>query len=74
MLRLLLTMLGVGEFLASSGKVAAEEGFELVPRDEVHAVVKIDVARARDKDQLLRLRRVLVGILAELARVRLIAP
>lgn len=54
-------------------KVLAEERVELVPRDQVHAIVEIDVTGAADPDQFLRLGRPLVGILAELARVRLIA-
>ena len=50
----MLLLLSVGELsslcalLPSSRKMAVKERFELVPRDEVHAVVKIDVARARN--------------------------
>ena len=50
-----------------------KESFELVPRDQVHAVIQINMARARHEDQLLRLRRALIRVLAELAGVRLIA-
>ena len=46
-----------------------EERLELVPRDQVHAVIQIDVSGARDNEQFLWLGRPLVGIFAELPGV-----
>ena len=55
-------------------EVALEERRELVERDQVDPVVQVDVARARNDDQLLRLGGAPVGVLAELAGVRLGRP
>jgi hypothetical protein len=42
-------------------------------RNEIHAVVKIDVTGTLDHDKLLRFGRTLVSVLAELAGVSLVA-
>ena len=44
-----------------------KEGRELVERDQVHAVVEIDMSRVRNDEQFLRLGGELVSVLAELA-------
>lgn len=46
-------------------QVLGEEGGQLVPRDEVNAVVEIDVAGTRDDVELLGLRSPAEGVLAE---------
>ena len=47
--------------------MVAEEGGQRVERDEVDAIVEIDVPGARNEHQLLGLSRQLIGLLAELA-------
>ena len=48
----------------SGGEMLIEERLELVPRDQVHAVIQIDVSGTRDNEQFLWLGRPLVGIFA----------
>ena len=53
---------------ASSSEMLIEERLQLVEGNEVHAIIKVDVACARDADDLLGLGGTLVRVLAELAR------
>jgi hypothetical protein len=53
-------------------QIAAEKVGQLVERDQVHAVVEIDMAGVRHDLELLRLASALVGVLAEFLRVRLV--
>ena len=50
-----------------------EKRRQLVERDELHAVIEVDVAGVRDDDQFLRLAGELVGVFAELEGMGLIA-
>jgi hypothetical protein len=43
--------------VSSSCKMLSEEGLELAPRNEVYAIVQVDVTSARDNEQLLWLGR-----------------
>src|SRR3954466_5617741 len=54
-------------------QIDGEELRQSVEGDEVHAVVKVDVPRVRDDEQLLRLGGELVGVLAELDGMCLLA-
>src|SRR4051794_37360896 len=56
-----------------SREVLGEELLELVERDQVRLVVEVDVARVRDVVELLGLGGDLVDVLAEVARVRVLA-
>ena len=47
-----------------------EEGRELCPRNQVYPVIEIHVTRARNDQQLFRLRREFVSFFTELARMR----
>src|SRR3954451_9055408 len=58
---------------SSSLHVLGEEGRQLIERDDVHAVVEVDVPRVRDDEQLLRLGGEPVGVLAELDGMGLLA-
>ena len=51
----------------------AEKGREPGPRDQVHAVVEIDVTSIRNNVKFLRLRSFLEGVLAEDAGMRFVA-
>jgi MmyB-like transcription regulator ligand binding domain len=53
-------------------QVVLEEGGQCVEGDEVHAVVEVDVAGTGNEHQLLGFGGELVGLLAELAGVRLV--
>lgn len=57
----------------SCRQAPGEEVGQLVEWDDVHSIVQIRVACARDQHELLRLRGGRVGGLAEVARVRLLA-
>ena len=54
-------------------KVLREELGQLIERDHVHLVVKINVIGARDNHELFRLRRSLVRSFAKITRVGLLA-
>ena len=54
-------------------QILGEEGRELVERNQVHPVVEVDVARAGNDEQFLRLAGELVGLLAELSGMRVVA-
>ena len=56
-----------------SSQVLPEEPRDFVEWDLVQAVIQVDVSGVVDDHQFLRLRRGLVRILAEIARVRLVA-
>src|SRR3954454_4594498 len=56
--------------VARSLQTVPEEGRELVEGDQGHAVVEVDVARALNQEQFLRLGGPLVRVLAELLGVR----
>ncbi|MNT96447.1 hypothetical protein D3C72_2385370 [compost metagenome] len=51
----------------------SEEALQLVERDQIDAVVEIDVTRALNPDQLLRLGGPIEGVLAKFFRMRLVA-
>src|SRR4051794_33115509 len=59
--------------IPSSLQVVSEERRQLIERDDVHAVVEVDVPRVRDDEQLFRLGGELVGVLAELDGMGLLA-
>ena len=48
---------GIGHQDSFAAEGLSEEGRELVPRDQVHAVVEIDMSRARNNEEFLRFRR-----------------
>src|SRR5918994_6979315 len=60
-------------FPSVSCEMLAEEGGKLVERDQVDPVVQVHVAGARHDQELLRFRSEPVGMLAEDARVCLVA-
>src|SRR5690242_3995589 len=63
--------IGVWVFaILSSSEVLAEKVGELAERDQLHPVVQVHVASARNHHEFLRFGGELVRFLAELARVR----
>lgn len=54
-------------------QMLSEKGREFVPRNEVHPVVEIDVARTGNDVKLFRFRRFPEGVLAEDARMRMLS-
>lgn len=59
-------------FFRCLDEVDGEERFELVQRDKVGPVVKVNMAGARDDVHLLGLGRRLVGVFTEVSRMRVL--